>query len=153
MLQDTSSEAFKEKRILDQLRIDLSEVTSLKSAAAEEARHYKSQSESLHSTNLQLNLKLMACKSQLESITNLQAVTTAKFVKASNDLEEVLATRGKIHMELGQSNNLLKLKESECVRLLKENNQFVKNRDILQKKLMLLEVIKGDLQLEVLKFK
>lgn len=139
--------------MLDQLRIDLAEVTTAKNSSTDEAKHFKSQSETLHSTNLQLNLKLMACKANLESITNLQAVTNTKLLKTTTDLEEFSASRGKMHMELGQSNNLLKLKESECMRLLKENNQVVKNRDILQKKLMMLEVAKGDLQQEVLKFK
>lgn len=131
----------------------MEEVTAAKDVSTDETRHYKNQSETLHNTNLQLNLSLMALKANLESVTNLQSVTNTKLVKTTTDLEEVLATRGKMHMELGQSNNLLKLKESECIRLLKENNQVVKNRDILQKKLMMLEVVKGDLQQDVLKFK
>lgn len=139
--------------MLDQLRIDLAEVTTAKNSCTDEANHYKSQSETLHSTNLQLNLKLMSCNVNLDRITSIQATTNNKLVKATTELEEVLATRGKIQMELGQSNNLLKLKESECMRLFKENNQVVKNRDILQKKLMMLEVARGNLQQEVLKFK
>lgn len=131
----------------------MAEVTTAKDSSAEEVKHYKSQSETLHSANLQLNLQLQACNANLDSITRYHAQTNSKLVKTTTDLEEVLATRGKIHMELGQSNNLLKLKESECMRLFKENNQVVKNRDILQKKLMMLEVAKGDLQQEVIKFK
>lgn len=131
----------------------MAEVTTAKNSSVEEAKHYKSQSETLHSTNLQLNLKLLACKANLEGVTNTQAVTNSKLIKTTTDLEEILATRGRMHMELGQINNLLKLKESECTRILKENNQVVKNRDVLQKKLMMLEVTKGDLQQEVLKFK
>lgn len=102
---------------------------------------------------MQLNLKLVATKASLEKVTEQQTQTGAKLLKTSSDLEAVSHSRNKMKIELSQNNNLLKLKDSECNRLLKENSQSIKYREVLQKKMMNLESVKGDLIQEVLKFK
>lgn len=93
------------------------------------------------------------CKSNLERVNHAMGLLTTKQTKTSEHLDEVTTHRNKIVVELGQCNTLLKLRDSECVRLLRENNATNKSRDILQKKIMMLEQAKGDLVQEVLKFK
>lgn len=107
----------------------------------------------MHTTNLQLNLKIAAIKANLEKMTNLQTLTSVKYTKASGDLEAVIQIRDKMQIELNQKNSILKLKEVECKRLYKDNSVLMKYREVLQKKLQQMEAIKGDLIQEVLKYK
>ena len=86
-------------------------------------------------------------------MTNLQTFTLARFTKASADLDCLTVNRDNIQLKLNQNNNILKLKESENVRLLKENGVHMKNRESLQKKLLTLEIVKGDLTQDVIKLK
>lgn len=102
---------------------------------------------------MQLNLTIVATKANLEKATELQTQTAAKITKMSTDLEAAISIRNKMKIELSQNNNILKLKDSECNRLLRENAQSIKTRDVLQKRLMMIESVKGDLIQEVLKLK
>lgn len=111
------------------------------------------QSETLHTTNLQLNLKIVAINANSEKITNLQTLTSTKYTKASADLEAVIQIRDKMQIELNQKNNILKLKESESKRLYTDNAVLIKNREVLQKKLVQMEGIKADFTQELLKSK
>lgn len=153
LLDETSSEAYQKIRMVDHLKQDITDLNTEKNTMLIETRHLKTQIDQMQSSNLQLNGKLAATKMSLEKVTNTQQLTAVKLTKTAADLEASIGSRKKCQMELGQNTTLLKLRDSECNRLLKDNQQLIKYREQLQKKMMSLERIKGDLTQEVLKMK
>lgn len=61
--------------------------------------------------------------------------------------------RNNCQLQLSQNATQLKFKETECNRLSRENAQMTKTREQLQKKLMAVEMSKGDIMQELLKLK
>lgn len=153
LLDETSSEAYQKIRMVDNLKQDIADLNAEKNTLLTDAKFQKTQLEQLQFNNTQLTGKLAVAKASQEKISINMQTTNAKLTKTLADLESTLALRKKCEMELGQNTTLLKLRDSECNKLLKDNNQLIKYREQLQKKMLGLERIKGDLQQDVLKMK
>lgn len=177
LLQETSSEAFKEKRLLDQIKIILNEVTAERNGLTEQVKHYKdhvrllgvskkkknaiikviwsfsTQCEALQTNNVQLNLKIGAVKANLLKMTTQYNVCNGKLNKIQSDVDDYSSECDKLQIELNQKINLIKLKDTENNRLLKENTQLLKFRDVIQKRVILIDAERAELTKEVLKLK
>lgn len=172
-LQETSSEAYQKIRMVDQLKLENTELTAANAAIMNDVKHLKGQV-NLISKNKKIQFYDQLIYFQIETITAAKntiqatlntihakfdktghqlAVTSAKLTKVQADLEAMTALRNKCSMEFGQNVTQLKFKETECHRLAKENSQLTKNRDQLQKKLMQMEFSKADISQELMKFK
>lgn len=143
-LQETASDAFKDKRFIEQLKNDIGQLTTEKETFVEDIQCYRMQNESLLANNAQLKFKNSAVKTNLEKVNNLQTLTQAKYLKATAEYETLLITKDKIQLELDQLKNLLKLKESDSNALAKENAKMTKENAGCHKRIMALESIKGD---------
>lgn len=58
LLDETSSESFKDKRLLESLKAELQEVAASNEQRAEEAKHFKTKSEASHKSSMQQNVKV-----------------------------------------------------------------------------------------------
>lgn len=149
IFQETASDAFKDKRLIEQLKNDIGQMTSEKETFVEDIQCFRIQNESLMANNAQLKFKNSAVKTNLEKINNLQTLTQAKYLKATAEYEALLVTKDKIQLELDQLKNLLKLKESDSNALSKENAKLTKENAGCHKRIMTLENVKGDQHSEI----
>lgn len=98
-------------------------------------------------------MKIGAAKANLEKMTTHFNLATAKLTKALADIDNLTSQCDKLQIEFNQESSLLKLKEAECGRIVKENAQIFKSRETLQKKLANVEMEKADLAKAVAKLK
>lgn len=139
--------------MVDNLKQDISDLNAEKNTLMTEAKYQKTQLDQMQFNNAQLTGKLAVAKGHQDKMAINMQLTNAKLVKTLADLESTQVIRKKCEMELGQNTTLLKLRDSECNKFLKENQQLIKYREQLQKKMMSLERTKCDLTQEVLKMK
>lgn len=98
-------------------------------------------------------MKIGAAKANLEKQITQNNLMNGKLVKAQADIETLTSQSDKLQIELNQESTMLKLKEVDFSRVLKENGQIAKNRESLQKKLVIVETEKADLIKQVAKLR
>lgn len=107
----------------------------------------------IQANNVQLNLKVGALKANLLRSTSQYNVTNTKLTKVSNDLEEITTKCDQLQIDVTQQQNLHKQKDAEIQRLTKEIVQWMKNHDVIQKRVQILESDKIKLANEVAKLR
>lgn len=110
LLDETSSESFKEKRLLESLRAELLEVTTERDQKSEEVSHFKSKSESSHKSSMQHNLQIAALKSNIERLSTQNTVQSMKLSKMTGELENLNHVKDKLLHDLGVKSNILKVR-------------------------------------------
>lgn len=101
----------------------------------------------------QLEEKVCRLKIRNKSLNGQLVATKGELDKTKSDFENKSRLLDEVKLDLGQERKDHKLKDSENVRLIKENNELTKIREILQRKLMHADLYKGELMQEVLKLK
>lgn len=109
LLDTTSDESLREKKIIEMLKMNLSDATKDRDNYEEEAKHYKSQAEAHHKSTMNLQVQIANLKGQIDKLTNTLRITNDKLTKMTNDYEFTLQMKEKLFHDLTQSNNLLKV--------------------------------------------
>ena len=110
LLDETSSESFKDKRLLEALRAELNEVTTDRDQKLEELMQFKSKSESTHKTSMQHNLQIAALKSNIERLSTQNTVQNMKLSKMTAEFESLSHVREKLQHDLSVKSNILKVR-------------------------------------------
>jgi hypothetical protein len=71
----------------------------------------------------------------------------------SADFDNVTQLKDKLTSDLNTKNNILKLKEDENAKFRLENAKIIKSREILMKKMMMIDASKASLENEILKLR
>uniref|UniRef100_A0A1B0DBT4 Cilia- and flagella-associated protein 58 central coiled coil domain-containing protein n=1 Tax=Phlebotomus papatasi TaxID=29031 RepID=A0A1B0DBT4_PHLPP len=153
LLDETSSEAFKEKRLLENMKIELQEVAAERDQYAEEARVFKTKFNAIHKTTLQHNLQMAAIKSNVERLSTQNTVQSMKIAKLSGEYDNIVHVRDKLSHDLSVKGNILKLKEDENNKFRVETAKLVKSKELLMRKIMSAGVTKVISDQEILKLK
>lgn len=111
------------------------------------------QNDTFQANNVQLNLKIGAIKANLLRMTSQYNVSNGKLTKALSDLDETTSKCDQLQIELLRSCSLAKQREAELTRLARENSQLMKNRDVIQKRIQILETEKSESGKEVTKLR
>lgn len=151
--QETSSDAFKEKRFLDQLRVILSDVTIDRNAVSDQLKHSRTQCETLQTNNIQLNMKLGAAKANLQRMTSQYNACNNKLSKALAECSAVGAKYDQLQLELAEQVNIVRAKDAECARLSKEIGQTTKERDAALKRIYSVDAQKDEAEQKLLKLR
>lgn len=112
-----------------------------------------SQVETLQANNVQLNLKIGAIKANLLRMTSQYNVTNTKLTKTLNDLDEMTTKCDQFQIDLTQQQNILKQKDTEIIRITKDYWQLIKSRDVIRKRIQVLEAEKSELGIEITKLR
>ncbi|XP_059610275.1 cilia- and flagella-associated protein 58-like [Phlebotomus argentipes] len=153
LLDETSSEAFKEKRLLENLRTELQDVAAERDLYAEEAKTFKTKYNVIHKTTLQHNLQMAAIKSNVERLSTQNTVQSMKIAKLSGEYDNIVHVRDKLSHDLNVKGNILKLKEDENNKFRVETAKLVKSKELLMRKMMTAGVSKVIWEQEGLKLK
>lgn len=153
VLDETSNDAFRDKRMLENLQTQHVEVTTELVQITGEAKHFKQQAEASHKTTVQQSMQMAAIRTTLERLTTSNNLLQVKLAKAQGDFENMVQLKEKVTNELNTKVNILKLKEDENNKYRLENTKLSKNKELLQKKIVLLETAKSTFEQEVTKFK
>lgn len=111
------------------------------------------QFETMQANNIQLNLKNGAIKANVLRLTSQYNVTNGKLNKAIADLDDITSKCDQLQIDLAQEQNRSKQKDWDINRLTKDNVQLMKIRDLVQKRVQVLEVEKADLYKESTKLR
>ena len=76
-----------------------------------------------------------------------------KLSRFSADLDNLVQLKDKLNSDLNTKNNILKLKEDENIKFRLENAKITKSREILMKKMVMMDGTKTNLENENLKLK
>ncbi|KAL1376627.1 hypothetical protein pipiens_004341 [Culex pipiens pipiens] len=153
VLDETSNEAFRDKRMLENLQVQHAEVTSELAIKTDEAKHFKTQAEASHKTTVQQNMQMAAIRTTLERLTTSNNLLQVKLAKAQGDFENMVQLKEKVTNELNTKVNILKLKEDENNKFRLENAKLTKSKELLQKKILTIETSKCTVDQEVSKLK
>ncbi|XP_055547011.1 cilia- and flagella-associated protein 58 [Wyeomyia smithii] len=153
VLDETSNEAFRDKRMLENLHAQHTEVTAELATKTDEAQHFKAQAEASHKTTLQQGMQMAAIRTTLERLTTSNNLLQVKLAKAQGDFENMVQLKEKVTNELNTKVNILKLKEDENNKFRLENAKLAKSKELLQKKILTIETAKSALDQEVAKHK
>ncbi|KFB36388.1 AGAP003679-PA-like protein [Anopheles sinensis] len=153
VLDETSNEAFRDKRQLESLQTQHTEVVADLAIKTEEAKHFKALADSNHKASVQLTMQNAAVRTNLERIMTTNNLTQVKLAKAQADFDNMVQLKEKVTNELNTKVNILKLKEDENNKFRLENAKLVKTREVLQKRIQTIEQTKATLEQEVAKLK
>ncbi|XP_065074550.1 cilia- and flagella-associated protein 58 [Ochlerotatus camptorhynchus] len=153
VLDETSNDAFRDKRMLENLQAQHLEVSTELVQKTDEAKHFKQQAEASHKTTVQQGMQMAAIRTTLERLTTSNNLLQVKLAKAQGDFENMVQLKEKVTNELNTKVNILKLKEDENNKFRLENAKLSKNKELLQKKIVLLETAKSTFEQEVTKYK
>lgn len=109
LLDETSSESFKDKRLVESLRSELMKVMTERDQKTDEASHFRNKSEATHKTSMQHNLQMAAHKSNIERLSTQNTVQSMKLAKMTGELEHLSHTRDKLTHDLGVKSSILKV--------------------------------------------
>lgn len=112
-----------------------------------------SQVEILQANNVQLNLKIGAIKANLLRMTSQFNVTNTKLTKTLTDLDEMTTKCDQLQIDLTQQQNILKQKDADIFRITKDNSELIKSRDVVRKRVQVLEAEKSELRIEITKLR
>lgn len=110
LLDETSSESFKDKRQLEALRAELLEVTAERNQKLDEVNHFRTKSEAGHKSSMQHNLQIAALKSNIERLSTHNTVQSMKFSKLTAEHESLNHLKDKLVHDLGVKSNILKVR-------------------------------------------
>lgn len=110
LLDETSSEAFKDKRLVETLRAELLEVTADRDQKLDELSHFKTKSDSSHKSSIQHNLQIAALKSNIERLSTQITVQSMKLSKLTGEFENLTHVKEKLLHDLGVKSNILKVR-------------------------------------------
>ncbi|XP_021710271.1 myosin-9 [Aedes aegypti] len=153
VLDETSNDAFRDKRMLENLQVQHSEVVAELAQKTDEALHFKQLSEASHKTTVQQNMQMAAIRTTLERLTTSNNLLQVKLAKAQGDFENMVQLKEKVTNELNTKVNILKLKEDENNKFRLENAKLSKSKELLQKKIIAIETAKSTFEHEVAKLK
>ncbi|XP_053698512.1 cilia- and flagella-associated protein 58-like [Sabethes cyaneus] len=153
VLDETSNEAFRDKRMLENLHAQHAEVTAELATKIDEAQRFKAQAEASHKTTVQQGMQMAAIRTTLERLTTSNNLLQVKLAKAQGDFENMVQLKEKVTNELNTKVNILKLKEDENNKFRLENAKLTKSKELLQKKILTIETAKSTLDQEVTKHK
>lgn len=153
VLDETSNDAFRDKRMLENLQTQHVEVTTELVQITGEAKQFKQQAEASHKTTVQQGMQMAAIRTTLERLTTTNNLLQVKLAKAQGDFENMVQLKEKVTNELNTKVNILKLKEDENNKYRLENTKLSKNKELLQKKIVLIETAKSTFEQEVTKLK
>uniref|UniRef100_A0A1B0CMA9 Putative myosin class ii heavy chain n=1 Tax=Lutzomyia longipalpis TaxID=7200 RepID=A0A1B0CMA9_LUTLO len=153
LLDETSSEAFKEKRLLESMKTELQDVAAERDQYAEEAKQFKTKYNAIHKTTMQHNLQMAAVKSNVERLSTQNTVQSMKIAKLSGEYDNIVHVRDKLSHDLNIKGNILKLKEDENNKYRVETAKLVKSKELLMRKLMSSSVSKVISEQEISRLK
>lgn len=153
VLDETSNEAFRDKRMLENLQVQHAEVTEELTLRTEEAKHFKAQAEANHKQTVHQGLQMAAVRTSLERLTTSNNLLQVKLAKAQGDFENMVQLKEKVTNELNTKVNILKLKEDENNKFRLDNAKLAKSKELLQKRIMTVETTKTALEQDVSKLK
>ncbi|XP_050100287.1 cilia- and flagella-associated protein 58-like [Anopheles aquasalis] len=153
VVDETSNEAFRDKRQLESLQTAHNEVTANLEIKTDEAKYFKTLAESNHKTTVQQTMQIAAIRTNLERIMTTNNLTQVKLAKAQADFDNMVQLKEKVTNELNTKVNILKLKEDENNKFRLENAKLLKTRELLQKRIQTIEAAKGIIDQEVVKLK
>lgn len=110
LLDETSSESFKDKRLLESLRAELQEITADRDQKLDELSHFRSKSEASHKSSMQHNLQIAALKSNIERLSTQNTVQSMKLSKLTGEHENLSHVKEKLLHDLGVKSNILKVR-------------------------------------------
>lgn len=138
---------------MDQLRIILSDVTIERNTVADQLKHTRAQCDTLQTNNVQLNLKLGAVKANLQRMTSQYNVCNTKLSKALTECTEMSAKFDQLQIDLVQQTNIVREKDTECLRFSKEIVQVTKERDAALKRAYNIDAQKDEVEQKLQKFR
>lgn len=86
-------------------------------------------------------------------MTSQYNVTNGKLNKIQSDFDEITLKCDQLQIDLTQQQSIVKQKDLELGRLMKENVQLMKNRDTIQKRIQMLDGEKIELTKNVTKLR
>lgn len=110
LLDETSSDSFKDKRMVESLRAELAEVTAERDQKSEEVGLFKTKAEGGHKSSLQHNLQIAALKANIEKLSTQNTVQSMKLSKITADFENQSHVKEKLLHDLGVKSNILKVR-------------------------------------------
>ncbi|XP_313461.5 cilia- and flagella-associated protein 58 [Anopheles gambiae] len=153
VLDETSNEAFRDKRQLESLQTQHTEVLAELATKTEEAKHFKELADSNYKTTMKQTMQMAALRTNMERIETNKNLLQVKLAKTVGDYENMVQLKDKVTNEFNTKVNILKLKEDENKKFRLENAKLVKTRDLLQKAMQSTEAAKSALEQEVAKLK
>ncbi|CAO1389136.1 unnamed protein product [Diamesa serratosioi] len=151
--EEISNESFKGKRTLEHLQTKLEETTDEKNVLTEELKKFKQQAEAEHRVVVQQNMQMLGLRANLDKQTTQNNLNNMKLSRYSADLDNLMQLKDKLNNDLNTKNNILKLKEDENIKFRLENAKITKSREILMKKMVVMDGSKTNLENETLKLK
>ncbi|KXJ78445.1 hypothetical protein RP20_CCG004591 [Aedes albopictus] len=153
VLDESSNDAFRDKRMLENLQVQHAEVVADLAQKTDEALHFKQLAEASHKTTVQQGMQMAAIRTTLERLTTSNNLLQVKLAKAQGDFENMVQLKEKVTNELNTKVNILKLKEDENNKFRLENAKLTKSKELLQKKIVAIETAKSTFEHEVAKLK
>lgn len=153
LLDETSDEAFRDKRMLEKLQEQHANMTDELESKTEEAKKFQAQAEASHKAMAHQEQQMAAIRTSLDRLTTSNNMLQVKLTKTQGDFESMVQLKDKITIALNVKTNTLKLKEDENKRFRLENAMLTKSKDLLQRQIMAVEMAKSAMELEVSKFK
>lgn len=115
--------------------------------------HDCSQAEAEHRVVVQQNMQMLGLRANLDKQTTQNNLNNMKLSRFSADLDNLVQLKDKLNSDLNTKNNILKLKEDENIKFRLENAKITKSREILMKKMVVMDGTKTGLENETLKLK
>ncbi|XP_036323030.1 cilia- and flagella-associated protein 58 [Rhagoletis pomonella] len=129
MLDETSNEAYNNRKRLDLLEKELAQTRSEEAKAKEKIQQIKSHNDQLIKLKVRHNLQILSLKSNLEHLHTQHNTTSNKLAKTVVELEYAIQERDENKRALTQRISLLKTREDEIIKLKRENAKLVKSEE------------------------
>lgn len=98
-------------------------------------------------------MQMLGLRANLDKQTTQNNLNNMKLSRFSADLDNLVQLKDKLNSDLNTKNNILKLKEDENIKFRLENAKITKSREILMKKMVVMDGTKTGLENETLKLK
>lgn len=98
-------------------------------------------------------MQMLGLRANLDKQTTQNNLNNMKLSRFSADLDNLVQLKDKLNNDLNTKNNILKLKEDENIKFRLENAKITKSREILMKKMVVMDGSKTSLENETLKLK
>lgn len=98
-------------------------------------------------------MQMLGLRANLDKQTTQNNLNNMKLSRFSADLDNLVQLKDKLNSDLNTKNNILKLKEDENIKFRLENAKITKSREILMKKMVMMDGTKTNLENETLKLK
>ncbi|CAD6992534.1 unnamed protein product [Ceratitis capitata] len=129
LLEETSNEAYNNRKRLDTVEKELAQTRSEETKAKERILQIKVHNEQLTKMKVRQNLQILSLKTNLEHLHTQHNTTTNKLAKAVVELEYATQERDENKRALTQRISLLKMREDEIIKLKRENAKLLKSEE------------------------